>query len=180
MSVQVRGRLSKLDTALKPEDVNAGPEKEPSTPQVGNRPSEKGYPSTSPTSYFAAPDVAEQVPRHLETRKHQESRKLLYQVLMQLSNRDKPPPISETVPRFTQEAQETGLGAFAETLKDAVRRSNKQHGMKTEHRSQLDEDTSDNDTDVDFSTDGTIDLMLQLQDVLTMAATEGWNIFDDG
>jgi hypothetical protein len=177
---QARGRLSKLDIGLHQDDVDAGHEKGPLTPQAGNRPSEKRFTSVSPTSYFTSLDVAEHIPRQLETRKHQESRKLLYQVLMQLSNRAKPPSVSDTLPRFTQEAAETRLGAFAETLRDAVKRGNKQHTLKTEHRGQLDEDDSDNDTDDVFSTDETIDLMLQLKDVLTMAAIEGWNIFEDG
>lgn len=174
----VRGRLSRLDTALHPGGFDGAHDNGPFTPQAINRPSEKGYTSASPTTYSAPLDVTEHVPRQLETRKHQESRKLLYQVLIQLSNRTKPPSASDTVPRFTQEVPETGIGAFAETLKDAVRRGNKQYTLKPEHHGQMDEDGSDNDAD-DFSTDETIDLMLQLKDVLAMAATEGWNIFED-
>jgi hypothetical protein len=113
-------------------------------------------------------------------RARNEVRKLLSHVLIQLANRPKPPSIVDSITNFTRDSSERGIGALAETLKEAVKRGGKDRKMdKPKPAVGAVEDDSDEDTDAAFTTDVTINLMMQLKDVLTMAIDQGWQIFND-
>lgn len=113
-------------------------------------------------------------------RARNELRKLLSHVLIQLANRPKPPSIVDAITNFTRDSSERSIAALAETLKEAVKRGGKDRKMdKSKPAVGVVEDDSDEDTDAAFTTDVTINLMMQLQDVLTMAIDQGWQIFDD-
>jgi hypothetical protein len=63
-----------------------------------------------------------------------------------------------------------GFGMVTGTLKNFV---------KLDKRVDIQND-SDDEESRDFSTDETLDLMIQLEEVLTMSIEHGWKIFDDG
>ncbi|KAF9482782.1 hypothetical protein BDN70DRAFT_800871 [Pholiota conissans] len=108
-----------------------------------------------------------------------EVRKLLSHVLVQLANRIKPPSIVDVITNVSRDSSERGIGAFAETLKDAVKRGGRDpKPEKSKPTDGANEDDSD-ENDVAFTTDSTISLMMQLKDVLTMAIDQGWQIFDE-
>jgi len=112
------------------------------------------------------------------TRARNEARKLLSHVLIQLANRSKPPSIVDAITNATNDSVERGFGAFTETLREAVKLGSNQ-GIKPRQNSEAHEDDSDDEGNIAFATDGTIDLLTQLKDVITMAIAQGWQIFDD-
>lgn len=110
-----------------------------------------------------------------------ESRKLLAHVLGQLQNRPLPPPIFEAFSSNGDETNDHRLGAILETVKGAV---NFKAGTRDANRDPhvpvpVTEDDSDDEVDRTFSTGATLDLMMQLRDVLTISVAQGWQIFDD-
>jgi len=117
-------------------------------------------------------------PPFTNTRARNEARKLLSHVLVQLANRSKPPSIIDSITNATNDSAERGFGALAETLREAVKLGNSQ-GFKPRQNSEPHEDHSDDEGNIAFATDGTIDLLMQLKDVITMAIAQGWQIFDD-
>jgi hypothetical protein len=117
-------------------------------------------------------------PPFVNTRARNEARKLLSHVLIQLANRFKPPSIVDAITNATDDSVERGFGAFAETLREVVKLGNNQ-GFKPRQNSEAHEDDSDDERNIAFATDGTIDLLTQLKDVITMAIAQGWQIFDD-
>jgi hypothetical protein len=109
-------------------------------------------------------------PTNLRVRRN-ESRKLLSHVLHQLAHRKKPPPVKDMWIE-NNDTNTRGFGMVTGTLKDFVKRMpDKRVGIQND----LDDDESRG-----FSTDETLDLMIQLQDVFTMSIGHGWKIFDDG
>jgi len=141
----------------------------PSTPRLSTSPSQPASPATLPS--FGNPNT--------NTRARSESRKLLSHVLLQLANRHKPPSIVDALTNTIHEASEKGFSALAESFREAVKRGTKPD-KRPERRPGAQLDDSDDEQDTNFSTDETIDLMLQLKDVLTMSIAQGWQIFDDG
>ncbi|KIM49083.1 hypothetical protein M413DRAFT_21375 [Hebeloma cylindrosporum] len=129
--------------------------------------------STSPPNI-----TGHQSPPFANTRARNEARKLLSHVLIQLANRSKPPSIVDAITNATSDSVERGFGAFTETLREAVKLGNNQ-GLKIRQNAEAHEDDSDDEGNIAFATDGTIDLLMQLKDVITMAIAQGWQIFDD-
>jgi hypothetical protein len=111
-------------------------------------------------------------------RARNECRKLLSHVLIQLANRSKPPTIVEAITNATNDSVDKGFGALAETLREVVKLGNKQ-AFKPRRNGETHQDDLDDESDVTFATDDTIDLLIQLKDVIAMAITQGWQIFDD-
>ncbi|KAF9005683.1 hypothetical protein BDQ17DRAFT_364577 [Cyathus striatus] len=108
-----------------------------------------------------------------------ESRKLLSHVLGQLQRRIRPPSIYDAFASPNSDAADGRLSSLVGTVKDAVRfRSSRQPPKITSHIAITLED-SDDETDQEFSTDDTFNLLLQLKDVLCMSVAQGWHIFDD-
>ncbi|KAF9533011.1 hypothetical protein CPB83DRAFT_806739 [Crepidotus variabilis] len=132
--------------------------------------------SIAPLTYGLA-STQHGVRPNMNNRARNESRKLLSHVLLQLANRRKPPSVVEALTNASYDPSERGLGALAVSFKEAVK------GMKSEKKpdraNTLQGDDSDEETSDTFTTDETIDLMLQLEDVLTMSLAQGWMIFDD-
>jgi len=112
------------------------------------------------------------------TRARNESRKLLSHVLIQLANRSKPPCIVEAITNATNDSVDKGFGALTETLREAIKLGHKQAFNPGKNGEGYQDDLED-EIDITFATDGTIDLLLQLKDVITLAITQGWQIFDD-
>lgn len=100
-----------------------------------------------------------------------ESRKLLSHVLHQLAHRKKPPPVKDMVWNGNNDTN-TRFVMVTGSLKNFVK-------LIPDKRVDIQND-SDDEESRDFSTDETLDLMIQLEDVLTMSIEHGWKIFDDG
>jgi hypothetical protein len=128
--------------------------------------------STSPISDGPSSTYhSEPIPTNLRVRRN-ESRKLLSHVLHQLANRKKPPPVKDMVWNGNNDTNTRGFGMVSGTLKIFVK-------LKPDKRVGTQND-SDDEESLDFSTDETLDLMIQLEEVLTMSIEHGWKIFDDG
>ncbi|KDR81629.1 hypothetical protein GALMADRAFT_239698 [Galerina marginata CBS 339.88] len=123
-------------------------------------------------------NVAPPAEPHINSRARNESRKLLSHVLIQLANRRKPESIVETIASITHESSEGSFGALAETLKEAIKRGGR-HEARVERRPTIARDDSDDEREHLFTTDDTIDLLVQLMDVLTMSVAQRWQIFED-
>ena len=123
--------------------------------------------SDGPSSTYH-PEV---IPTNLRVRRN-ESRKLLSHVLHQLANRKKPPPVKDMVWNGNNDTNTRGFGMVAGTLKSFVK-------LMPDKRGGIQND-SDDEESRDFSTDETLDLMIQLEEVLIMSIEHGWKIFDDG
>ena len=128
-----------------------------STSPISDRPSSTYHP--------------EPIPTNLRVRRN-ESRKLLSHVLHQLAHRKKPPPVKDMLWNGNNDTNTRGLGMVSGTLKNFVKLD-----KRVDIQNQND---SDDEESRDFSTDDTLDLMIQLEDVLTMSIEHGWKIFDDG
>jgi hypothetical protein len=100
-------------------------------------------------------------------RARNEARKLLSHVLLQLANRRKPPAVLDALMHATNIHQESSFVSLPLTMK-------KVNGIK---KSQ--EDDSDDDEQQLFSTDDTINLVIQLEDVLATSVAQGWQIFEE-
>lgn len=143
---------------------------------------ENGTLDASPTRLSASPSLvpSHSLPRPLRPRTNvrarNEARKLLSHVLHQLARRRKPVSVVDAFVTSTYDCQVRSFGLLPLTLKQAVK------GIKPETKpewvSQLQEDSDDEQPEV-FSTDDTIDLVMQLEDVLAMSVSQGWQIFDD-
>ncbi len=80
--------------------------------------------------------------------------------------------VVEAFVNSTYDRQAPSFGLFSVAMK----------GIKSETKpewiSQLHEDSDDEQLEI-FSTDDTIDLIMQLEDVLAISVSRGWQIFDD-
>ena len=104
-----------------------------------------------------------------------EARKLVSHVLLQLANRRKPPPVLDAIVYTTRTREEPSLGVLPQTLKEVVK------GIKPETKSDgisLPQEDISVDEQLSFSTDDTINLVIQLEDVLATSIAQGWQIFD--
>lgn len=112
-------------------------------------------------------------------RPRNESRKLLAHVLNQLHNRPTPPLIYTTIetPGNTTETDGQFMGAILESVKVAVKLNQGKQKSEAALRTQLEEDSDEDDTT--FTTETTYDLLFQLKDVLVISKMQGWQIFDD-
>jgi hypothetical protein len=128
-----------------------------STSPISDGPSSTYRPDLIPTNI--------RVPRN-------ESRKLLSHVLHQLAHRKKPPSVKDIVWNGNSDTNTRGFGMVTGTLKNFVK-------VMPEKRVDIQNDSEDEESR-DFSTDETLDLMIQLEEVLTMSIEHGWKIFDDG
>ena len=110
-------------------------------------------------------------------RARNEARKLLSHVLFQLANRRKPPAVLDAFIHATHIRDESSFGSLPLSTKGVVK------GIKLETKAdaifQTQEDASDGEHRP-FSTDDTIDLVIQLEDVLATSIAQGWQIFDEG
>lgn len=111
------------------------------------------------------------IPTNLRVRRN-ESRKLLSHVLHQLAHRKKPPPAKDMVWNGNSDTHTRGFGMVTGSLKNFVK-------LTPDKRVDILND-SDDEESRDFSTDETLDLMIQLEEVLMMSIEHGWKIFDDG
>ncbi|KAJ3559109.1 hypothetical protein NM688_g537 [Phlebia brevispora] len=108
-------------------------------------------------------------------RARHESRKLLAHVLSQLQHRSLPP---SAMPGLYEQSSkvERGLGAVVRSFASIAGA-----GSSAENRprgTEKPEDTDDEDEDqLAFHTDMTLDLMIQLKDVLAISIAQGWDIF---
>ncbi len=106
-----------------------------------------------------------------------EARKLLWHVLSQLVSRRKPVSVWDALINTPYDQAERSLGALSSTFKEAVK------GMKPELKSERtpfgQEDDSDDIQHDKFSTDETINLVIQLNNVLATSIAQGWHIFDE-
>lgn len=104
-----------------------------------------------------------------------EARKLVSHVLLQLANRRKPPPVLDALVYTTQIREESSFGVLPPSMKEVK-------GVKPETKSEgiplAPEDISE-DEQLSFSTDDTINLVVQLEDVLATSIAQGWQIFDE-
>lgn len=104
-----------------------------------------------------------------------EARKLLWHVLSQLMSRRKPESVVDAF-ISTCGQTERSFGTLSLTFKEAVK------GMKPELKSERtigQEDDSDDIQHDKFSTDDTINLVIQLNNVLATSIAQGWHIFDE-
>lgn len=118
------------------------------------------------------------VPSNINHRSRNESRKLLSIVLEKLTYRSRPGSVVEGFTNVSHESTEKGFGIIADSLRDVVKMGPRQEN-KSQKRSAVRQDDSDDEKDTAFTTDETIDLMIQLKDVLAMSVAQGWQIFDD-
>jgi len=106
-----------------------------------------------------------------------EARKLLWHVLSQLMSRRKPDSVVDALISTSCDQAERSFGTLSLTFKEAVK------GMKPELKSERtpfgQEDDSDDIQHDKFSTDETINLVIQLNNVLATSITQGWHIFDE-
>ncbi|PFH54331.1 hypothetical protein AMATHDRAFT_38260 [Amanita thiersii Skay4041] len=112
----------------------------------------------------------------LNKKTRNESRKLLSHVLAQLQARPMPPLIFDSYNEVTSSINRPR----ADTLKSPIR-GNLNRGPNISAQSQYDTtgDASDDESQLDFSTDYTYDLMIQLRDVLLLSISQGWQIFEN-
>jgi hypothetical protein len=115
---------------------------------------------------------------HGNPKAKQEMRKLLSHVLTQLVNRTRPPTVADTIKELGRDATEHTVSPFAEVLKD-VAKLGKAIQRQTSRKDSVDDDDDDEDNSQVFTTEATFDLMLQLKDLLSMASTGGWQIFEE-
>lgn len=128
--------------------------------------------STSPISDGPSSTYhPEPIPTNLRVRRN-ESRKLLSHVLHRLVHRKKPSPAKDMMWNGNNDMNTRGFGMVTGTLKNFAKlMPDKRVGIQND---------SDDEESHDFSTDETLDLMIQLEEVLTMSIEHGWKIFDDG
>lgn len=107
-----------------------------------------------------------------------ETRKLLSHVLIQLADRQKPPPIPQTI-GLNHELGTAGTSSIASVLKGGVKAPKKPSQKPERHASTEAQDESDDEIDQDFTTDETFNLLTQLKDVLNLSAAQGWRLFED-
>jgi len=127
--------------------------------------------SLSP-SLVSSPSIPPPLRPRTNIRARNEARKLLSHVLHQLAKRRKPVSVVEAFVNSTNDHQARSFGLLSAAVK----------GIKSETKpewiSQLQEDSDDEQLEI-FSTDDTIDLVMQLEDVLAISVSRGWQIFDD-
>lgn len=176
--------LSRIDTNVNftfnvyddPWEPQASP-----TRELSNEPTSGGLPVSPTTRTSFSPYTVEPPSNVLpstNTRALNESRKLLSHVLVQLANRTKPESVVDSLTSIVHGSTERGFGALAESLREAVKLGSRQE-YRSEKRSVNVTEHSDDENDSTFTTDDTIELMMQLKDVLTMSLAQGWQIFDD-
>ena len=114
-------------------------------------------------------------PFTVNIRARNEARKLLSHVLLQLSKRRKPPAVIDTLVHASQIREEASFGALPLTLKEVIK------GLKPETKAEeiLSQEDPPDDEQRSFSTDDTIDLVIQLEDVLATSIAQGWQIFEE-
>ena len=111
------------------------------------------------------------------SRLRHESRKLLAHVLSQLQSRPLPPSVLNNINEQGTRVQR-GLGAVMRSFAGIAGAGGNGMGDRGQpsrfEREDSDEDEKDEDT---FYTDETLDLMIQLKDVLAISIAQGWDIF---
>lgn len=133
-----------------------------------------------PSLRVPSPSVAQPVPHRATipvgaSRARHESRKLLAHVLGQLQRRSMPlSSISSFAERSVR--AERGLGAVVRSFAGIAGAGG---ATETRARKNVLSDDSDDDfgDDSTFHTDATLDLMIQLKDVLAISIAQGWDIF---
>ena len=111
-------------------------------------------------------------------RAKQEMRKLLSHVLTQLVNRKRPPTVADTIKELGRDATEHTVSPFSDVLKD-VAKLGKAIQRQTARKASMDGAEEEEDDSQVFTTEATFDLMLQLKDLLSLASTGGWQIFEE-
>lgn len=170
-----RHLLSRIDTSVTREASDDDLEASPLRTSPSNF-SRLGLPSfrlsTSPISDGPSSTYRpDPIPTNIRVRRN-ESRKLLSHVLHQLAHRKKPPSVKDMVWNGNSDTNTRGFGMVTGSLKNFVK-------VMPDKRVDIQND-SDDEESRDFSTDETLDLMIQLEEVLTMSIEHGWKIFDDG
>ena len=170
-----RHLLSRIDTSVTREASDDDLEASPLRTSPSNF-SRLGLPSfrlsTSPISDGPSSTYRpDPIPTNIRVRRN-ESRKLLSHVLHQLAHRKKPPSVKDMVWNGNSDTNTRGFGMVTGSLKNFVK-------VMPDKRVDIQND-SDDEESRDFSTDETLDLMIQLEEVLTMSIEHGWEIFDDG
>lgn len=169
-----RGHLSLLDTNFTL-NVYGDPSQSPRLPPSNAISIEQLSPT--PRTPLTPFNIDPPIP-NVNSRARNESRKLLSHVLLQLADRKKPEPIIDSIASVTHNSADDGLGALSESLRDAFRMGSRQEA-RSERRSAVSQDDSDDENADVFTTDETYDLMLQLLNVLTMSVAQGWHIFNE-
>jgi hypothetical protein len=129
-----------------------------------------------PAAAFVPMSTPSVHPSTTNIRARNEARKLLSHVLLQLANRRKPPAVLDSFIHATYTREESSFGSLP--LTKEVTKGIKLE-MKADVISQSQEAASD-DEQRPFSTDDTINLVIQLEDVLATSIAQGWQIFDEG
>ncbi|KAE9396073.1 hypothetical protein BT96DRAFT_997116 [Gymnopus androsaceus JB14] len=130
--------------------------------------------STSPISSNIPPPSPRRDATLKNASRGNESKKLLAHVLEQIKYRDMPPSAYDGLAATTESLNEKGFGSF---IGRAVKRKNTAKDGKSAPNA--DNESEDEDEGI-FSTDATFELMTRLRDLLTISASQGWQIFDDG
>ncbi|KAI0079929.1 hypothetical protein K474DRAFT_1638767 [Panus rudis PR-1116 ss-1] len=104
-----------------------------------------------------------------------ESRKLLSHALDQLSRRPKPPPTSTSV-KVNPDKAGKGIGSVMRNVKTIPSRGGS--AGNPGYKGVLSDDSEDDSgDDAEYNTDTTLDLLLQLKDILLMSLSQHWDVF---
>ncbi|KZT09437.1 uncharacterized protein LAESUDRAFT_741739 [Laetiporus sulphureus 93-53] len=130
---------------------------------------------TSPTSEKSPSELTSLIASHGSVKARDESRKLLAHLLSQLQHRPLPPASFDQSTANTYQADK-GFNAVIQSVKGAAKH---RRGRSDHVPSTAEDNSSDDDDGPQFSTDVTLDLMIQLRDVLKISTDQKWNILDD-
>ena len=113
------------------------------------------------------------------SRAKSESRKLLVHLLYQLLNRRRPPPIAQTLGESGDDLVQGRVGPLSGFIREVT--SIQKTASKSSFRGAESDEREGSDTEQDdiFSTEATFELMTQLQDLLVMSKSMGWQLFDE-
>lgn len=90
-----------------------------------------------------------------------------------------PPPVYDAFKDLSPDLYDSGLTAVLETVRGAVRMKRAAVVTRAQTMQSTEEIDSDSDADDDvFSTDFTLDLLTQLEDVLIISIAQNWQIFE--
>lgn len=130
--------------------------------------------SNSPNATSTFPPVS-----NAASRAKSESRKLLVHLLYQLLNRRRPPPIAQTLGESGDDPAQSRVGPLSGLIREVA--SIQKAASKSSFRGAESDEREGSDTEQDeiFSTEATFELMTQLQDLLVMSKSMGWQLFDE-